>query len=102
LIITPKHLSIFYTGDKRKFGTSDSEKAALWDTLLALAGPYRIEGKKIVISVDVSYNEIANGRPLARTWQMQGRQLTLTGDPQSFGRDPSKTVVIEQKWERIE
>ena len=102
LIITPKYLTIFYTGDKRKFGTSDSEKAALWDTLLGLGGTYRIDGSRIVIAIDVSYNEYANGKSLLRNWQVEGRRLTLTSDPEPFGRDPSRKVVLQQQWEKLE
>src|SRR5438034_10812557 len=61
MIITPKYYAVFYTLQDRKFCTSDADKAALWEWLTAFAGLYRIEGKYIVISSDVSYSEIFTG-----------------------------------------
>ena len=43
LIVTPNHYIVFYTDGDRKYGASDSERAALWDTMTAFSGPYRFE-----------------------------------------------------------
>jgi hypothetical protein len=102
LMITPKYYAVFYTRQDRKFGTSDADKAALWESLTAFAGLYRIEGKKIVISPDVSYNEIFNGTQQTRDIEVNGRGITLSSGPRPYGRDPSKKIVLRQEWERIE
>jgi hypothetical protein len=102
LIITPKYYAVFYTRQDRKFGTSDADKAALWESLTAFTGPYRIEGKKIVISPDVSYNEIFNGNRQTRDLELNGKGITLSSGPRPYGRDPSKKIVLRQEWERIE
>ena len=102
LIITPKYYTVFYTLQDRKFGTSDADKAALWESLTAFTGLYRIEGKKIVISPDVSYNEIFNGTQQTRDLEVNGGHLTLSSGPRPYGRDPSKRIVLRQEWERIE
>jgi len=77
-------------------------QAALWESLTAFAGLYRIEGKKIVISPDVSYNEIFNGTHQTRDLEVNGRGITLSSGPRPYGRDPSKKIVLRQEWERIE
>ena len=102
LMITPKYYAVFYTWQDRKFGTSDADKAALWESLTAFAGPYRTEGKKIVISPDVSYNEIFNGTQQTRDLEVNGKGITLSSGPRPYGRDPSKKIVLRQEWERIE
>src|SRR6266568_9117103 len=102
LVITPKYYAVFYTRQDRKFGTSDADKAALWDSLTAFAGPYRIEGRKIVISPDVSYHEICNGTHQTREPEVNGKGITLSSGPRPYGRDPSKKIVLRQEWERIE
>ena len=66
------------------------------------AGLYRIEGRKIVISPDVSYNEIFNGTQQTRDLEVNGVHLTLSSGPRPYGRDPSKKIVLRQEWERIE
>jgi hypothetical protein len=102
IVFTPTRFVAFYTGDNRKFGTSVAEKAALLDTLVGWSGTYRIDGGKIILSVDASWTEAWNGKNLVRNWALSGNRLTLTGDPEPFPRDPSKTAVVRQIYERVE
>ena len=62
VVITPTRWVAFYTSDNRKFGTSAADKAALLDTLVGWSGKYRIEGSKMIITVDASWTEAWNGR----------------------------------------
>ena len=102
LVLTPTRALAFYTADNRKFGTTVDEKAALFDTMGGWSGTYRIEGSKLVFSVDASWTENWNGTNVVRNWQLSGKRLTLASDPQPFARDPSKMVIIQQVWEKIE
>ena len=102
LIITPTIYILFFTDAGRKYGGSDAEKAALWGTMTAHAGTYRIDGKKIVMLPDTSFNEILNGTQQVRHWQIERRHLSLSSEPRPYGRDPSKKVVSRTEWERIE
>jgi hypothetical protein len=102
LVLTPTRAINFYTAENRKFGTSMDEKAALFDSLAGWSGAYRVEGSKLVFSVDVSWNEIWNGKDQIRNFQLSGNRLTLTSDPQPWARDPSKTIIVRQVWEKIE
>jgi hypothetical protein len=36
------------------------------------------------------------------TWQLSGNRLTETLGPIPFPRDPSKTMIRRQVWEKIE
>jgi hypothetical protein len=102
LVLTPTRLVAFYTGDNRKFGTSVAEKAALFDTLVAWSCLYRVEGDKLIYTVDASWVENWNGTEKIRNWQLLGNRLMLTSDPEPYARDPSKTVIVRQVWEKIE
>ncbi len=102
LVLTPTRAINFYTAETRKFGTSVDEKAALFDSLAGWAGAYRVEGSKLVFSVDVSWNEIWNGKDQIRNFELSGNRLMLTSDPQPFARDPSKTIIGRQVWEKVE
>ncbi len=102
LIITPTLFVMFFTADKRQFGTSVAEKAALFDTVSGYSGVYRIEGRKLITRVDASWIEHWNGKDLIRYWEVSGNRLTLTSDPQPFPRDPSKKVISRQVFEKIE
>jgi len=102
LVISPQTFVVFYTEGDRKYGTSEREKAALWDTLTAVAGTYRLDGGKIIVSVDTSWNEIYVGTQQTRDWQLRGKRLVLSSGARPYGRDTSKTVVQRQNWEKIE
>ncbi len=102
LVLTPTRAIAFYTAENRKFGTSETEKAALFDSLGGWSATYRVEGSKLIFSVDVSWAETWNGTNVVRNWQVSGNRLTLTSNPVPFARDPSKMVVIRQVWEKIE
>jgi hypothetical protein len=102
LVLTPTRAITFYTAEKRESGNSVAEKAGLFDSLVGWSGAYRVEGSKLVFSVDVSWNEIWNGKDQIRHFQLSGNRLTLTSDPQPWARDPSKTVIVRQVWEKVE
>ena len=102
LVLTPTRAVFFFTAENRKFGTSVDEKAALFDTLVGWSGTYRVEGGKIVIAMDASFNENWNGKDQVRNWELSGNRLTFTSDPMPFPRDPSKTAVVRQVMEKVE
>jgi len=102
LTLTPNLYIAFYVGDSRKFGMSAVEKAALLDTMTAWSGKYRIEGSKMIISVDASWTEVWTGKDQVRNFTVSGNRLTMQGEPTPFPRDPSKMSVVRQVWEKIE
>ena len=101
-IVTPNHYIVFYTDGDRKYGASDSERAALWDTMTAFAGPYRFDGKKLTISVDTSWNEVYNSTQQVRDIELRGKRLVSSSAPRPWGRDPSKQIVLRTEWEKVE
>ena len=102
VIFTPSQFASIITSDKREFGTTAEARAALWDTVLAYAGPYKTDGDKLTVSVDTSWNESWNGTKQARTWKLQGNTLTLTTLPAPYSRDPSKIAFAVVVTERVE
>jgi len=101
-MFTPTRVTFLITAEGRKFGRAVEERAALWDTLAAYSGTYRVEGGKFVVSVDVSANEIWNGTTQVRNWRLEGDRLTITTDRAPYSRDPSKMVVIRVVSERVD
>ncbi len=102
VILTPTRWMYFATIENRKFGTSVEEKAALWDSLTAYTGPYVVEGNKITISVDVSWNQTWNGTQVVRYWKSEGNRLTMTTERMPSPRDPSKTHVARAVFDKVE
>jgi hypothetical protein len=102
LALTSTRLITFFTAENRKFGTSADDKAALFDTLVGYAGPYRVDGDKLIHTNDVSWTENQNGKTVVETWQLSGNRLTTTEGPIPWPRDPSKKLVRRAVWEKIE
>jgi len=102
LVITPTRFILFITAENRKFGTSVDEKAALLDSLTAYAGVYRVEGDKFIFTNEVSWVEGSIGKPYEETFKLSGNRLTRTLGPIPFPRDPSKTMIRRDVWEKIE
>ena len=102
LVLTPTHFIYFITAENRKFGTSAEAKAALLDSLVAYAGAYRVEGDKLIQSLEVSWSESEKGKTRVETLELSGIRLTLKVGPMPWPRDPSKTLIRRQVWEKIE
>lgn len=101
LIFTPTHFSSLITSDQRQFGTTVEAKAALWDSMIAYAGPYKTTGNRLTVNVDVSMNENWNGTEHVRDFELSGRTLILTTMPAPYSRDPSKIVFAKVIAERV-
>ena len=102
LIIAPKAYVLLQTEGTRKYGPSAADKAALWESMVAHGGSYRVEGNKLVMNPDTSSNESTVGSPTTRYWEIKGNRLILTSDPRPWDRNPSKTIVSRQEFEKIE
>ena len=102
LVLTANRWIHLITAENRKFGISVEEKSALWDSLSSYTGPYRIDGSKIIVSVDASWNESWNGTQVTRNWQLNGNRLSITTDRAPYSRDPSKMAVTRVVWEKVE
>jgi hypothetical protein len=102
LVLTPTRIVYFITAEKRKFGTSTDEKAALFDSLVGYGGMYRVEGDKLFLNYEESWVENTVGTTAVETFQLSGNRLTKTLGPQPWPRDPSKTMIRREAYEKVE
>jgi hypothetical protein len=65
------------TGDGRKPGRTDAEKAALLNTLVAYTGTYRVEDGKWITNVEVAWNPEWVGTEQVRPFVLDGNQLKV-------------------------
>ena len=76
LVLTPEgQWIIILTGANRGPAKDLEGKAALLDSMLAYSGKYTVEGNRMMIRVDMSWNEIYSGAN-----QNQTRFFTIEGD----------------------
>ena len=101
LILTREgRLMTVLTSEGRKAGTGDAERAALHKTLFAYTGKYRVEGKNLIIAVDVSWNEAWNGTEVRRTFRIEGDKLFVETAPAPSFNFPGKTSVVTAIFDR--
>jgi len=101
LVFTPTRFITVVTAENRKLGTSVDAKAALFDSLVAYSGTYRIEGDKFIFNNDTSWTESV-GQNYQEKFQLSGNRLTKTLGPIPWPRDPSKTMIRTEVWEKVE
>ncbi len=100
MISATRFMAVLTAAD-RTGGTTVEERAALFLSLIAYTGEYRIEGNKFITAVDVSWNEKWVGTDQGRTWRLDGKQLTLLTDPAPNPLNPAQSVVYRVLWERV-
>jgi hypothetical protein len=102
MIATDSRIMFIITSGNRKRATNVAERAALLDTLLAYAGKYKVEGDRITVTVDASWNEIYTGasQNRVRIWKLDGDKLSLRSLEQESGVRPGKRIVANLTWER--
>ena len=66
------------TGEGRKAGKGDAEKALLLDTLVAYAGSCTTEGETWATQVEVAWNPEWVGTRQVRNYKVDGEQLVVT------------------------
>jgi hypothetical protein len=91
---------LIITGENRKGGMSDPERAELHKSMFAVSGKYRIEGSDLLITVDVSWNETWNGTELKRHCRIEGDRLFVKTAPAPSALFPGKTAVSKLVFER--
>ena len=88
------------TGENRKAGTSDTEQLALYRSLFAYSGRYRVEGGDFITTVDVSWNETWNGTEQRRHFRIEGDKLLIETVPGPSALFPGKTSFGRTVFER--
>ena len=101
LVITPDgYMSVIVAAGNRKPATNNDERAALLNSLLACTGKYNVEGDKITINVDVSWNELLTGQDQVRYVKVEGDKLSIRTAEQVSAVYPGKRVIGTLAWER--
>jgi hypothetical protein len=80
------NVAFFAVGQDRKPPAStaptDAERAELYKTMIAaFTGTYKVDGARVIMQVDASWNQAWTGTQQPRNIQIAGRQLTVTTPP---------------------
>ncbi len=101
-VITPKRFTTILTSTDRKPGNNADAKLALFGSMIAYSGPYTVEGSRLIVDVDVSWNQAWNGKKEGRTWSLEDDKLILVSDLAPSVKDPSKMARGHLVWQKIE
>jgi hypothetical protein len=79
VILTREGRAISYLeAPNRKSAKTDEERAALYRTLIAYTGRYRVDGDRFITSVDGSWNAAWTGTEQSRFFKLDGDRLSIT------------------------
>lgn len=109
VVITPTRFLAILTAQDRKIPTppfSAQDFANSFVTQISYAGPYRLDGNRLVTSVDASSAVTWVGTEQVREYRLEGRRLhlsTLPGPfPPGIAQLAGKTGRSHLVWERLE
>lgn len=92
-------MAVVLTGEGRKAGTSEQERAALYSSLVAYTGGYRVDGDKWVTVVDASWNPAWVGTEQPRNFKLSGDTLQETSP--WFPRPDKTNVRVFNTYSRL-
>jgi hypothetical protein len=94
LVLSPNgHMIAVMTAEDRKAGQSDADHLALFRSMLAYTGKYRIEGDKFITNVDASWNEAWTGTDQERFFNLDGDRLDIVSAWGPHPIDPSSPPI---------
>jgi hypothetical protein len=70
-------MMVLVTAKGREPGNTDEKLAALFRTLMAYTGQYRIEGDRFITKIDSCWNEAWNGTEQERFYKLDGDSLEV-------------------------
>ena len=104
LVLTPEGVwMIILTGANNRGPAKNlEEKAALLDSMLAYSGKYTIEGNRMTIGVDMSWNEIYSGanQNQTRFFNIEGDKLIIRSPEIMSAVRPGQKAVATLSLER--
>ncbi|MDP2645392.1 MAG: lipocalin-like domain-containing protein [Desulfobacterales bacterium] len=80
---------------------TDQERVELFNTTIAYAGTFTVEGNRVTHNVDISWNETLTGTSLVRHFQIEGNTLTIRVDPMISPTGERQPGVVLM-WEKVQ
>jgi hypothetical protein len=101
LVLTPgSRWIVVQTAEGRSAPPTDNDRTAAFLSMLAYSGRYRTEGNKIIIKVDIAWDESWNGTEQVRYYTIEGDQMQIEAPPQpyaNFGGKVMRGILIWTK-----
>jgi hypothetical protein len=103
LVLTPSgRWIVVQTSEGRKVPRTDEDRAAAFRSMLAYSGKYRTEGDKVIVTVDIAWDEAWNGTDQVRFFKIEGDRLHIEAAPQPYANFGGKVMRGILVWARDE
>ena len=93
---------VVQTSEGRKPPQSDEDRCAAFRSMLAYAGRYRVEGRKILVNVEIAWDESWTGTEQVRFFSLEGNRLHIEAAPQRYNNLGDRIMRAVLVWERAE
>lgn len=100
LVLTPGgRWIVIQTAEERKEPRTDEDQAAAFRSLIAYSGKYHTEGPKIMINVDIAWDESWRNTEQVRYYRIEGGRLYIETAPRLYplGDNLNRGVLV---WTR--
>lgn len=97
------HFTWIFIDDGRKVPATpvtDADRLALFNSLAFGTGTYKVEGEKVILRYDGSWNQAWTGTERVQTLQVSGNVLTWTSAPFKVANDKDAVAIFT--YERVE
>lgn len=88
------------TAEGRKVPQTDEDRTAAFCAMLAYSGNYHTEGDRIIIKVDIAWDESWNGTEQVRFYRVEGDTLHIEAAPQPYANFGDRVMRGILVWER--
>ena len=95
------HWIVVQTAEGRKAPQNDEDQCAAFRSMLAYSGRYRIDGQKVLINVEIAWDESWTGTEQVRFFKLDGNRLHIEAAPQRYANFGDKLVRAVLVWERV-
>ena len=92
--------TVILTAEGRSMPRNDAERAAAFQSMTAYSGQYRLEGNKLVVDVDVAWNESWVGGEQVRHIRFADDKLFIESPPMPHPNVNNKVVKVIVIWDR--
>ena len=91
---------VVQTAEGRKAPGTNEERSAAFQSMLAYSGKYRANENKIVIKVDIAWDESWNRTEQVRHYKIEGDELHIEAAPQAYANFGGKVMRGILIWTR--
>jgi hypothetical protein len=96
------HWIVVQTAEGRKIPQTDEDRCAAFRSMLAYCGKYRTDADKILINVDIAWDESWSGTEQTRFFRIEGDKLHIEAAPQRYVNLGDKIMRAVLIWQRAE